>query len=144
MKNLKRIWNSESKIYSLGGLSIRKGVPARAPYYFILSLLIMILLDTIPISPFYWIHVFVGDIFAWCLNYIIMTAALTAVLTYSHQYRKGKTLEQKVITQWKSLRSAKRMSLYEPMPKRTVVQFGTVVTYRDCPRKENANETSAN
>lgn len=132
MQNLNRLMNSEGKTYHIGPIPIRKGIPQRAPYYFILFIFLMLGLDKIPLLPFYWFYD-LSSVIGFCLNYLFIPVMATAILTTTK--KDGKKPEKYLLALWSYYRAAKRISYYSEIKAPMIYQYRSVVTYRKEPRR---------
>jgi hypothetical protein len=139
MQNLTDLLKNEARWYSLLGLiRIRRGIPRRIPFYVVICWVVMLMLDEIPILPFYWLYELgdplTGMVVGVAVNYIIVPMIVIGYLTLIEKKYK-KSAKSHIQTMWNFRRSAKRVAGYRPIPEPAVYEFATPITYREVPRQ---------
>jgi len=139
MQNLTDLLKNEARWYSLLGLiRIRRGIRRVIPFYIVICWVAMMVLDEIPLLPFYWIYELgnpmTGMVVGVAVNYIVVPMIVIAYLTFiEKKYRKS--AKSHIQTMWNFRRSAKRVAGYRPIPEPAVYEFATPITYREEPRQ---------
>jgi hypothetical protein len=134
MKNLNRLMDREAKWYKIFFIPFPRGIPKKLFYYFAALEGLALLLDEVPLSPF-WLFNQMG---LWGVTYFIVPILGAKLL---HSMRKaGKSPERYLLTIIQFALSNKRVNPYREVDKVTLYSFGTGYTVRTEPRKEETDD----